>query len=219
MCNVIFLSIRGTILLTSFSSSQKGGKKDPVERKHLIMLSFFKSESKSITIPDRPNPPSFDLMKEDVESAPDNDLMFRTRSRKFTWHSAIYNLRKYKPGPYVTYANETAYDYFLSSFIFTGTDSESSDEYFDALSEFDVSGDDDMEAEQEHVYEQAIELLQLHQRLINAPQTLESELQTLKTIGQEVSEAVTDLRQMSHSFQSSSEESSSHDQKKKKVKK
>ncbi|XP_011417400.4 UPF0449 protein C19orf25 homolog [Magallana gigas] len=144
------------------------------------MLSFFKSESKSITIPDRPNPPSFDLMKEDVESAPDNDLMFRTRSR---------------------------------------TDSESSDEYFDALSEFDVSGDDDMEAEQEHVYEQAIELLQLHQRLINAPQTLESELQTLKTIGQEVSEAVTDLRQMSHSFQSSSEESSSHDQKKKKVKK
>nr|XP_011417400.3 UPF0449 protein C19orf25 homolog [Crassostrea gigas] len=180
MCNVIFLSIRGTILLTSFSSSEKGGKKDPVERKHLIMLSFFKSESKSITIPDRPNPPSFDLMKEDVESAPDNDLMFRTRSR---------------------------------------TDSESSDEYFDALSEFDVSGDDDMEAEQEHVYEQAIELLQLHQRLINAPQTLESELQTLKTIGQEVSEAVTDLRQMSHSFQSSSEESSSHDQKKKKVKK
>lgn len=102
MCNVIFLSIRGTILLTSFSSSEKGGKKDPVERKHLIMLSFFKSESKSITIPDRPNPPSFDLMKEDVESAPDNDLMFRTRSRKFTWHSAIYNLRKYKPGPYVT---------------------------------------------------------------------------------------------------------------------
>lgn len=118
-----------------------------------------------------------------------------------------------------TYANETEYDYFLSSFIFTGTDSESSDEYFDALSEFDVSGDDDMEAEQEHVYEQAIELLQLHQRLINAPQTLESELQTLKTIGQEVSEAVTDLRQMPHSFQSSSEESSSHDQKKKKVKK
>lgn len=119
MCNVIFLSIRGTILLTSFSSSQKGGKKDPVERKHLIMLSFFKSDSKSITIPDRPNPPSFDLMKEDVESAPDNDLMFRTRSRKFTWHSAIYDLRKYKPGPYVTYANETEYDCIFCPLLFS----------------------------------------------------------------------------------------------------
>lgn len=107
--------------------------------------------------------------------------------------------------------NKLNYDFFLFSLIFTGTDSESSDEYFDALSEFDVSGDEDMEVEQEHVYEQAIELFQLHHRLINAPQTLESELQTLKTLAQEVSEAVTDLRQMSHSFQSSSDESSSHD--------
>lgn len=40
----------------------------------------------------------------------------------------------------------------------------------------------------------------------------------LKTLGQEVSEAITDLRQMSHSFQSSSEESSSHIQTKKKLK-
>lgn len=112
--------------------------------------------------------------------------------------------------------NKLNYDFFLFSLIFTGTDSESSDEYFDALSEFDVSGDEDMEVEQEHVYEQAIELLHLHQRLINAPHTLESELQTLKTLGQEVSETVSELRQMSHSFQSSSEESSSHDQKKKK---
>lgn len=60
------------------------------------MLSFFKSESKSITIPDRPNPPSFDLMKEDVESAPDNDIMFRTRSRKLTWHNAMQFIKIYK---------------------------------------------------------------------------------------------------------------------------
>lgn len=46
------------------------------------MLSFFKSESKAITIPDRPPPPSYEQIKEDVEATPDNDIMFRSRLRK-----------------------------------------------------------------------------------------------------------------------------------------
>lgn len=54
-----------------------------------------------------------------------------------------------------------------------------------------------MEAEQDHVYDQAVELLQMHHRLVSAPHTLETELERLKTVGQEVSEAVDDLRQIS----------------------
>ncbi|XP_022326517.2 uncharacterized protein LOC111126291 [Crassostrea virginica] len=131
------------------------------------MLSFFKSESKAITIPDRPPPPSYEQIKEDVEATPDNDIMFRSRLR---------------------------------------TESESSDEYFDALSEIDTSGDVDMEAEQERVYDQVVELLQLHQRLITAPESLESELKKLKALGHDVSEAVTDLREMSQSFVHGTEE-------------
>lgn len=87
-----------------------------------------------------------------------------------------------------------------------GTESESSDEYFDALSEFDTSGDVDMEAEQERVYDQVVELLQLHQRLITAPESLESKLKKLKALGHDVSEAVTDLREMSQSFVHGTEE-------------
>lgn len=87
-----------------------------------------------------------------------------------------------------------------------GTESESSDEYFDALSEFDTSGDVDMEAEQERVYDQVVELLQLHQRLITAPESLESELKKLKALGHDVSEAVTNLKEMSQSFVHGTEE-------------
>ncbi|XP_061170219.1 UPF0449 protein C19orf25 homolog [Saccostrea echinata] len=144
------------------------------------MLGFFKSKSKSVTIPDRPVPPSFEQIKEDVDTAPDSDIMFCTRSR---------------------------------------SGSDSSEEYFDALSEFDTSGDEDMEAEQEHVYDQAVELLQVHQRLTTAPQTLEAELDKLRTLGQEVSEAVEEIRQMSKPVPHQSEDSSiSGQQKKTKIK-
>ena len=87
-----------------------------------------------------------------------------------------------------------------------GTESESSDEYFDALSEFDTSGDVDMEAEQECVYDQVVELLQLHQRLVTAPESLESGLKKLKALGHDVSEAVTNLKEMSQSFVHGTEE-------------
>lgn len=122
-------------------------------------------------------------MKEDVELVLDNDLMFCMWLCKFIWYSVIYDLRKYKLGLYVIYVNEIEYDYFLFFFIFIGIDSELLDEYFDVFLEFDVFGDDDMEVEQEYVYEQVIELLQLYQRFINVLQILELELQILKIIG------------------------------------
>lgn len=121
-------------------------------------------------------------MKEDVELVLDNDLMFCMWLCKFIWYSVIYNLRKYKLGLYVIYVNEIEYDYFLFFFIFIGIDSELLDEYFDVFLEFDVFGDDDMEVEQEYVYEQVIELLQLYQRFINVLYILELELQILKII-------------------------------------
>ncbi|XP_062606740.1 UPF0449 protein C19orf25 homolog [Saccostrea cucullata] len=144
------------------------------------MLGFFKAKSKSITIPDRPHPPSFEQIKEDVDIAPDSDIMFCTRSR---------------------------------------SGSDSSEEYFDARSEFDTSGDEDMEEEQEHAYDQSVELLQLHQRLVTAPQALEAELDKLRTLGQEVSKAVEEIRQMSnHSPRQSEDSNISGQQKKTKVK-
>lgn len=147
MCKVIFLFICGIIFLIFFSFFEKGGKKDLVEWKYLIMLSFFKLEFKLIMIFDWFNFFLFDLMKEDVELVLDNDLMFCMWLCKFIWYSVIYNLRKYKLGLYVIYVNEIEYDYFLFFFIFIGIDSELLDEYFDVFLEFDVFGDDDMEVE------------------------------------------------------------------------
>jgi hypothetical protein len=103
-----------------------------------------------------------------------------------------------------------------------GSDSDSSGEYFDALSEFDTSGDVDMEEEQDHVYDQAVELLQMHHRLVSVPHTLEPELDRLRALRQEVSEAVEDLRQMSrlipHHTKNKDNSTATGQQKKTKVK-